>query len=120
MFSQNAVTLVNLKKVNSRIDEILATDQGTFPLSIADIPHLEAADFFIIGEIVGVLAEKSVLNDKGKVDPTKLNAFVFDQFQSCYYAIREKVGQAWRSDVPMMKKQKRSQPLAVFLRRGVV
>ena len=130
--------------------------RGAFTLSIADIPHIEAADFFgiasgnkmpdkfartgftavksekvdapiveefpltlecrvveakqevygfhVIGEIVGVLAEDSVLDEKGKVDPTKLNAFVFDQFQSGYYAIGEKVGQAWHTGAGLMKK----------------
>ena len=127
-----------------------------FTLSIADIPHLEAADFFgiasgntmadkfersgltavksekvdapivtefpltlecrvvedrtevyghhVIGEIVGVLAEESVLDARGEVDPTRLNAFVFDQFQNGYYAIGDKVGQAWHTGVPLMKK----------------
>ncbi|MDR1509935.1 MAG: flavin reductase family protein [Synergistaceae bacterium] len=129
--------------------------RGAFTLSIADIPHIEAADFFgiasgnkmpdkfeksglsaiksdkvdapivnefpitleckvvdaqssdygfrVLGEIINVLADEEVLNDKGKVDPTKLNAFVFDQFQSGYYSIGEKVGQAWNSGAKMMK-----------------
>ena len=50
------------------------------------------------------LAEESVLDEKGKVDPAKLNAFVFDQFRSGYYAIGEKVGQAWHTGAPLMKK----------------
>ncbi len=126
-----------------------------FTLSIADIPHLEAADFFgiasgnkmpdkfersglhavksekvdapvveefpltlecrvmeyhhndygfrVVGQIVNVLAEESVLDEKGKVDPKRLNAFVFDTFQSGYYAIGEKVGQAWSSGKDLMK-----------------
>jgi len=130
--------------------------RGAFTLSVADIPHIEAADFFgiasgnkmpdkfersgltavksekvdapvvqefpltleckvvedkeeiyghhVIGEIVGVLADESVLDETGKVDPTKLNAFVFDQFRSGYYAIGEKVGQAWHTGAPLMKK----------------
>ena len=130
--------------------------RGAFTLSIADIPHIEAADFFgiatgnkmpdkfersgltavksekvdapiveefpltlecrvvearnevygfhVIGEIVGVLAEESVLDEKGKVDPTKLNAFLFDQFQNGYYAIGEMVGQAWPTGAGLMKK----------------
>ena len=130
--------------------------RGAFTLSIADIPHIEAADFFgiasgnkmpdkfersglsavksekvdapivqefpltlecrviedkmevyghhIIGEIVGVLADEAVLDEKGKVDAAKLNAFVFDQFRSGYYAIGEKVGQAWHTGAPLMKK----------------
>ena len=130
--------------------------RGAFTLSIADLPHIEAADFFgivsgnkmpdkfersgltavksqkvdapiveefpltleckvveakneiygfhVIGEIVGVLADESVLDTNGKVDPAKLNAFVFDQFQNGYYAIGEKVGQAWHTGAPLMKK----------------
>lgn len=130
-------------------------NRKAFTLSIADIPHMEAADFFgiatgnrmkdkfersgltavksdkvdapivtefpvtleckvteckqesygfhVLGEIVDVLADESVLDAKGKVDPVKLNAFVFDQFQNGYYAIGEKVGQAWKTGVPLMK-----------------
>ena len=59
--------------------------------------------FRVVGEILGVLAEESVLDEKGRVDPTKLNAFVFDQFQSGYYAIGEKVGQAWSTGAKLMK-----------------
>jgi flavin reductase (DIM6/NTAB) family NADH-FMN oxidoreductase RutF len=59
--------------------------------------------FRVLGEIVNVLADENVLDEKGKVDPTKLNAFVFDQFQNGYYAIGEKVGQAWNSGADLMK-----------------
>lgn len=130
--------------------------RGAFTISIADIPHIEAADFFgiasgntmadkfersgltavksqridapivaefpvtleckvteakneaygfhVVGEIVGVLADESVIDENGRVDPAKLNAFVFDQFQNGYYAIGQKVGQAWDSGVKLMKK----------------
>lgn len=71
-----------------------------FPLTleckVAQLQHDEGG-FRVLGEIVNVLAEESVLDASGKVDPTKLNAFVFDQFQSGYYAIGEKIGQAWDS-----------------------
>ena len=56
------------------------------------------------GEIVNVLADERVLDAKGKVDPAKLNAFIFDQFQNGYYAVGEKVGQAWQSGAGLMKK----------------
>lgn len=129
--------------------------RGAFTLSIADVPHIQAADFFgiasgnkmedkfarsgltavksekvdapvvqefpltleckvvedkmevyghhVLGEIVGVLADESVLDETGKVDASKLNAFVFDQFRNGYYAIGEKVGQAWHTGAPLMK-----------------
>ena len=57
----------------------------------------------VIGEIIGGLADESVLDETGKVDATKLNAFVFDQFRNGYYAIAEKVSQAWHTGTPMMK-----------------
>lgn len=60
--------------------------------------------FRVLGEIVNVLADEAVLDEKGRVDPAKLNAFVFDQFQSGYYAVGEKVGQAWNSGAGLMKK----------------
>ena len=129
--------------------------RGAFTLSIADVAHVEAADFFgiasgnkmadkfarsgltavksekvdapvvqefpltleckvvedktesyghhVLGEIVGVLADEAVLDEKGNVDPTKLNALVFDQFQHGYYAVGEKVGEAWQSGAELMK-----------------
>ena len=129
--------------------------RGSYTLSIADVPHIQAADFFgiasgnkmedkfarsgltavksekvdapvvqefpltleckvvedkmevyghhVLGEIVGVLADESVLDETGKVDASKLNAFVFDPFRSGYYAIGEKVGQAWHTGAPLMK-----------------
>ena len=58
----------------------------------------------IVGKIVNVKAEEAVLADNGKVDPKKLNALMFDQFQNGYYLTGEKVGQAWNAGVPLMKK----------------
>ncbi len=58
----------------------------------------------IVGKIVNVKAEEAVLDENGKVDPAKLNALMFDQFQNGYYVPGEKVGQAWNAGVPLMKK----------------
>ena len=60
--------------------------------------------FRVLGEIVNVLADEKVLYEKGRVDPTRLNAFIFDQCQSGYYKVGEKVGQAWNSGAGLMKK----------------
>ena len=44
----------------------------------------------IVGKIVNVKAEEAVLSENGKVDPTKLQALMFDQFQNGYYStVRE-------------------------------
>jgi flavin reductase (DIM6/NTAB) family NADH-FMN oxidoreductase RutF len=57
----------------------------------------------IIGKIVNVAAEEHVLSENGKVDPTKLNALIFDQFQYGYYVSGEKVGKAWDAGKELMK-----------------
>lgn len=57
----------------------------------------------VLGEIVNVVADEKVLDEKGKVDASKLNAFVFDQFRNGYYKVGEKVGQAWNSGMKFMK-----------------
>lgn len=59
--------------------------------------------FRVLGEIVNVLADESVLDEKEKIVPSRLNAFVFDQFQNGYYAIGDKAGQAWNSGADLMK-----------------
>ena len=58
----------------------------------------------IVGRIVNVKAEEAVLNEKGKVDPEKLHALMFDQFQNGYYATGRKVGKAWNAGAGLMKK----------------
>lgn len=152
--AENMVAL-NIDEDHKTSENIKRT--RAFTLSIADIDHIEAADFFgiatgnkmkdkfersglhaiksvkvnapivqefpltleckvvecqntvygfrVLGEILNVLADEKVLDDKDKVNPAKLNAFVFDQFQSGYYAIGEKVGQAWQTGAKFMKKR---------------
>ena len=57
----------------------------------------------VVGTIVNVNAEEKVLSENGKIDPLKLNALIFDQFQSGYYVATEKVGQAWNAGKELMK-----------------
>lgn len=61
-----------------------------------------ASGLRVLGEIVNTLVDESVLDKEGIVDPAKLNAFVFDTFQHGYYAVGEKVGQAWESGEALM------------------
>lgn len=150
--AENMVAL-NIDEDHKTADNIKRN--GAFTLSIADIAHIEQADFFgiatgnkmknkfersglralkskrvnapiveefpltieckvaecqntvygfrVLGEIMNVLADEKVLDAKGKVDPAKLGAFVFDQFQNGYYAVGEKVGQAWQSGAKFLK-----------------
>ena len=88
---------------SGKVDAPIVTE---FPLTVeCKVVSMEelGGDYHVVGEIVGVLAEESVLDEKGRVDASKLNAFVFDQFRNGYYAIGEKVGQAWNSGAGLMK-----------------
>lgn len=98
-FERSGLTATKSTKVNAPI-------VNEFPLTLeceAIECRNESYGFHVIGKIKGVLAEESVLDDNGKVNPTKLNAFLFDQFQNGYYAIGEKVGQAWDAGMGLMK-----------------
>ena len=59
----------------------------------------------VVGTIVNVSADEAVLSENGKIDPAKLNALIFDQFQSGYYVSGEKAGRAWNAGKDLMKKQ---------------
>ncbi len=80
-----------------------------FPLcmecELAEIVETENI-FAVVGKIVNVNADEIVLSENGKVDPMKLNALIFDQFQSGYYVSSEKVGQAWNAGKELMLKFK--------------
>lgn len=58
----------------------------------------------IVGKIVNVKAEERVLSEKDKIDPAKLQALMFDQFQNGYYVTGDKVGKAWNAGVGLTKK----------------
>lgn len=47
--------------------------------------------------------DEKVIAENGKIDPLKLNALIFDQFQSGYYVATEKAGQAWDAGKALMK-----------------
>lgn len=55
----------------------------------------------LIGEIVNVSASESVLDEKGKIDPSKFNPITFDPVHNAYLVIGEKVGNAFRDGLAL-------------------
>ena len=49
----------------------------------------------MVGEIVNVSAEESVLDENGKIDPGKLQPITFDPVNNAYLKLGEKVGNAF-------------------------
>jgi len=98
-FARTGLTAVKSAHVNAPIIE-------EFPLVMeCELDRfLDDGNFFaVIGKIVNTAADESVLDERGKVEPKKLNAILFDQFRNGYYAIGEKVGKAWNAGAGLMK-----------------
>ncbi len=52
-------------------------------------------DGLVIGEIVNVSAEESILGENGKIDPAKFNPISFDPVNNVYLKLGEAVGKAF-------------------------
>lgn len=79
---------------------------GEYPLTLECLVEKieeEPYGLRILGRIENVLADESILDEKGKIDSGKIRAFIFDQMQNGYYGVGEKVGQAWKSGADLMK-----------------
>lgn len=50
----------------------------------------------LVGEIVNVCADESVLDEEGRIDPDKLEPIIFDPIHNTYRKLGEKVGNAFR------------------------
>lgn len=89
---------------STRVDAPIITEYPlTLECKVAEIQE-QPYGLRVLGEIVNVMAEDTVLDEKGKIDAGKLNAFLFDQMRNGYYAVGGVCGQAWHSGVPFMKK----------------
>ena len=68
-----------------------------FPVTM-ECEYMETIDtenvYAIVGRIVNVSADENIISDDGRIDPFRLNALIFDQFQCSYCVATERVGQA--------------------------
>ena len=98
-FARTGLTAVKSGAVNAPVIE-------EFPLTM-ECEFVEEVNtenvHCYVGKIVNVLADEAVLNEKGKVDPVRLNALLFDQFGNGYYTVGEKVGKAWNAGKGFVK-----------------
>lgn len=83
-------TFTKSDKVNAPIIDQLPV---AIECKLVEIQH-EFGDLRIVGEIVGMKADDSVLTD-GKVDLGKLKPIMFDGAQLCYRSIGDSIGKAW-------------------------
>ncbi len=89
---------------SSRVDAPVITE---YPITLeCEVVEMQNQPYGlrVLGRIVNVIADEKVLDAAGKIDAGKIQAFAFDQMQNGYYAIGEKVGQAWSSGADLMKR----------------
>ena len=99
-FERTGYHAVKSEHVNAPIIE-------EFPLVMeCELAEVITTDYVnqYIGKVINTKVNEELLDEKGKVDPVKLNALIFDTFQSGYYTIGEKAGQAWNAGAELMKK----------------
>ena len=62
----------------------------------------EGEDFHVVGDIVHILAEESILTN-GKPDPAKLHPLAFDGVNGTYLETGKAIGKAWREGRKFVK-----------------
>ena len=96
-YERTGLTAVKSERVNAPVVE-------EFPVTIeCELAEIVRTDNFqsIVGKIVNVMADESVLDENGKVDIEKSGILMFDQFKNGYYVTGEKVGQAWQTGMEL-------------------
>ena len=59
----------------------------------------------VVGEVVNMSADESILDEDGNIDLGKLQPVVFDSSKNTYRVVGEKVGDAWGSGKRIQEKQ---------------
>ena len=55
----------------------------------------------LIGQIVNITADESVLDENGKIDPSKLQPITFDPVHNSYLEIGDKIGNAFKDGLAL-------------------
>ena len=67
------------------------------PLAVeCKLTNYDEATCRLVGEIINVSADESVLDENGKIDPAKLEPIVYDPVHHHYLKLGEKVGSAFQ------------------------
>lgn len=99
-FAQSGYHAVRSEHVNA---PIITEFPVTIECELAEVVQTDNIHA-VVGTVVNVSADEKVLSENGKVDPQKLNALAFDNFQSGYYVVNQKVGQAWNAGKELAQK----------------
>ena len=90
-FSKTGLTAVKSQHVDAPIIEGL-------PLTIeCELIGFVRTEGFgtILGRVANIAADESILDERGKIDVTKTGMIFYDSFSSSYFALGERVGNAF-------------------------
>ena len=59
----------------------------------------------VVGEIVNMSADESILDEEGTIDLSKLQPVIFDSAKNEYRVVGEKVGTAWGSGKAIQERE---------------
>lgn len=73
-----------------------------FPMSLeCELVNYDEESCRMVGKIVNVCAEESVLDESGKISPAKLRPITFDPVNNDYLVLGEKVGNAFQDGMKL-------------------
>lgn len=75
------------------------------PMAVeCEVISYDAEACHLVGKIVNVSADESILDGNGKIDPAKLRPISFDPVHNSYLVIGEKVGNAFKDGAALKEK----------------
>lgn len=103
----NADKLANIGYTTTSAETVNAPIINEFLLSIeCEIVHTVTVGSHtqVTGEVKRIIADESILNDKGKVELEKLQPIIYDEEQFRYLRVGEKVADAFRPGAELKKR----------------
>lgn len=86
-------------------DKVARAGWHVTPSSFVDAPLIDelpmAVECRLVGEIVNVSADETVLDEAGRIDPAKLRPITFDPVHNVYRALGETVGRAFHDGLQL-------------------
>lgn len=100
--NQNPAKLAQIGWTTSKAEHVDAPLIDQLPMALeCKFISFDPETCRLVGEIVNVCADESILNDDGKIDPAKLRPITFDPMNNDYLVLGEKVGNAFRDGLEL-------------------
>lgn len=108
LFSGNVVDKIQEAGVTvTKAENVDAPIIEEYPLTVEckvlDIIEVEFGEMKVIGEIVNVSADESILDDDGNVSVDKLQPIIYDSIGKTYRVVGEVVGNAFEAGLKVKK-----------------